>query len=522
MGGTGKTSSGLRGTDGVITPANSLGWRGSFRSLVAEPNAQLALVAIAFGFAASLVRPFFSNQNTYLVHAAALSGSYPELAADWFTRTLDPTPVFSWLTAAVLAVTGASGLMVANAALGAVFVVGLTLWAIETGMARPESRALVAATIGLAWFALPGAARSVVFHGVADQYVYAAFLQPASAGVAFLSAFWLLVRKRFQLALVLAALPTWVHPTYALVSASFLFAACFSGGLMARTRLRMFGLGLLLLLPAALWHGARFAPSSAAMFAESVRILGKERLAHHANPAVWFGGATLLQLAWLAGSLFAAPREIRRLMVLFVAPGTLLTLIAALPNMDSLRLAFPWRFSGVAIPLGTALILARGSTFLVGRLRGAGWLLAAGFALSATGMAWGKWRKLSTQHMNDVALFASPEFAKARALNKDQSALVPDTWEDVRLNAKARVFVDFKSHPYKDGEVVEWWRRIRLVREFYRGSASTRCETLAQIRLAESVRWVVAPEDGLNCAGANRIASTAAGQIFELASELRD
>jgi hypothetical protein len=45
--------------------------------------------------------------------------------------------------------------------------------------------------------------------------------------------------------------------------------------------------------------------------------------------------------------------------------------------------------------------------------------------------------------------------------------LVPVDWEAVRLNAPAAIYVDFKSHPYKDTEVLAWWDRVTLARAVY-------------------------------------------------------
>ncbi len=46
--------------------------------------------------------------------------------------------------------------------------------------------------------------------------------------------------------------------------------------------------------------------------------------------------------------------------------------------------------------------------------------------------------------------------------------LIPPKMQEFRLQTGAPAFVDFKSHPYKDVEVLEWYKRIRISPYFYR------------------------------------------------------
>ena len=46
--------------------------------------------------------------------------------------------------------------------------------------------------------------------------------------------------------------------------------------------------------------------------------------------------------------------------------------------------------------------------------------------------------------------------------------LVPTKMQDFRLATGAPIYVDFKAIPYKDTDVLEWYRRQRLAGKFYR------------------------------------------------------
>ena len=58
--------------------------------------------------------------------------------------------------------------------------------------------------------------------------------------------------------------------------------------------------------------------------------------------------------------------------------------------------------------------------------------------------------------------------------------LVPPELEKFRLYTGAPIFVDFKSIPYKDVEVAEWYKRVRIARGLYRASKID-CEALREV-----------------------------------------
>src|SRR5215831_4767951 len=61
------------------------------------------LLAAAFAVAHTQSPLYYSNQNQYLLHGAALA-NYGHLANDWLATTADPTPLFSLLVAATYSV----------------------------------------------------------------------------------------------------------------------------------------------------------------------------------------------------------------------------------------------------------------------------------------------------------------------------------------------------------------------------------------------------------------------------------
>ena len=66
--------------------------------------------------------------------------------------------------------------------------------------------------------------------------------------------------------------------------------------------------------------------------------------------------------------------------------------------------------------------------------------------------------------------------------------LVPTKMQEFRLVTGAPIYVDFKSIPYKDTDVLEWHRRQRLAGKFYR---TQDCDLLMQLSDEDEVTHVV-------------------------------
>ena len=67
--------------------------------------------------------------------------------------------------------------------------------------------------------------------------------------------------------------------------------------------------------------------------------------------------------------------------------------------------------------------------------------------------------------------------------------LVPVKMEDFRLAAAAPIYVDYKSIPYRDVDVQEWYRRFKLANLFFQRE---KCDVLPQV-YQEGVTHVIIP-----------------------------
>ena len=93
-----------------------------------------------------------------------------------------------------------------------------------------------------------------------------------------------------------------------------------------------------------------------------------------------------------------------------------------------------------------------------------------------------------TPMMNFVKKIASPgKTFLIPGVKRDRDFKI----DDFRLYTGALTFVDFKSHPYKDKEVIEWYKRIQIARAFYESEDELNCKILEELSANYGVTHVV-------------------------------
>jgi hypothetical protein len=464
-------------------------------------------VALAFGILSSVSRPFVANQNTYLVHAARISGRFDELATDWFANTTDPTPVFSTVAAVILRLAGPFGLVVANAAMGTCFLHALTI-AAEKAVAPGNARAprpLVAALLAAVWFSMPRV-RPIVFDGVAEQYVHQEFFQPASFGVLLVAAFASFAAARATRGLILMAAAVWFHPTYAFSFFALALAVVLTSPGSLVLRAARVAVAAASVLPPLIYTWIQFIPTSPEHRTAAQSVLVEWRLPHHAIPERWFDETVVLRMFLVAATLLVCRRVVRAQLSIILAVMLMGTLLAlAFPGAQSLRLLFPWRISAWLTPISFAVLVHRClSAVYVRSPRTVTWVtvVVAGWALAGGAVN-------GVERMKQPAS-ARVELAKTlrsrRTSGPIGTVLIPTEWEDIRLNAKLPVFVDFKSHPFRD------------VQSFYAASPTERCSRLSELlKRDRSIEWILSPpEFTFECGSARKIIESRAGKIHQV------
>jgi hypothetical protein len=467
----------------------------------------LAAFAAAYGQAPL----YYSNQNQYFLHGLANAGD-GALQEDWLAGTLDPTPAFSAMVSVTSRYLQPWVFYVYHGVLLSVYaaaMLGLFAWLAgpETAARRwPIFLALLIAvhSAGVRWLSshLFGLDYPWYFQaGVAGQYVLGGMLQPSVFGVLLVLSVCLFVRGRPLWAAVAAAAGASIHSTYVL-PAGLLTAGYLTSLLFEREPRRAFVLGRLslgLVLPVTAYTFVTFSPSSTTQFAEASDILVNLRIPHHCRPDLWLDPIAWLQIAWICAALALTWRN--RLLPVLAAPlalAAILTAVQVATGSDTLALMFPWRISAVLVPIATAVVLSRLVAIPAVPLDGApvrlcaavaiALLAAAGVWICADGLAFrGGDEDLALMefvkgHCRPHDLYMVPvrvpglartthgslsgDFKPPADKMKD-TRLIPVELQRFRLGTGVPIFVDFKSIPYKDTEVIEWRYRIGRVQDWY-------------------------------------------------------
>ncbi|MBP3960118.1 hypothetical protein J8F10_33245 [Gemmata sp. G18] len=469
---------------------------------------EAVLLAIAFAVAHTQSPLYYSNQNQYLLHGAALAG-HGHLARDWLATTSDPTPLFSALVAGACAIHPWVLQPAYFVLLMAYFLA--VRWLVATVPNVPDTRAtritfaaLFTATHAaiLRWLSVQTVGVDYPWYlqaGVAAQYLLGPGIQPSAFGVLLVFALAAFAHGRPVLACALAAVTCWFHSTYLLPAGLLVLGFVLELLREGRTRAGI-GAGsvaLTVVVPVIAFTVWRFDPFGSNTD-RAMHVLAHTRIPHHCLPARWFDPVAGVQLAWLTfGLLLARRAPFGRALAVAVLGGALITGVELVLQKDSLALAFPWRVSVLLVPVATTVIIAQllarkppGTRAARIALAGLVALVAGGVVVTVGGLGYrgADERELydyvhATAGPDDVYLIptAFPKVGAGRGAvsntfappprAKEGTNQVPVDLQRFRLATGARIYVDFKSVPYAAAEVEEWERRMKFASALTVGGA---------------------------------------------------
>jgi hypothetical protein len=306
--------------------------------------------------------------------------------------------------------------------------------------------------------------------GFAGQRLLGTVLQPSSFGVFLLLSIQQFLEDRPYRAVIAAAVAATVHPTY-LLSAGILTLAYIVVEIRAgkdyRRAALIGGLALILVLPILAYSTSSFFPTAA----DAREVLVHFRLPAHAIVSEWFGAAAIATATLIGVALYLARgTRLWLVLVISIAVGLTLTLLQLLTGSDALALLFPWRLSTYLVPISVAVLAGWLSVWLVehtgprfGRIAPAASIMLIGLSI-LSGLIWMAVQGLQERIAPENALY---EYVRG-AGEPDQVYAVPPGLQDFRLVTGSPILADFKSIPYRRGEVINWHDRVRLLQWFYR------------------------------------------------------
>jgi hypothetical protein len=467
----------------------------------------VATVAALMAAGHSIAVPFVANQNQYLLHAVA--DDDPRLAQDWLTGTTDPYPLFSAVTHVLYVAGGSMGLRtlalaMTYVALIAVFMLARQLWP------RPSLGVPVVAMVLVGMTLSVGRVGSFVpldwsvsaFQGFAGQYILMkpGYFQPSSMGVLILLTVPLWIagfrtagrsgRRLLIAALITTVVASALAPTYLVVSAMGLGAALIADLLTGRRFSR---------LP---WYAGTVAASAVVTILTNPAIVslgtsdpdGRDaltRLAFDAFPihtlfSSWPPDDSTILLVIAAAVIVASGLSCSGWITRWILVATAVALLTAglvyVVRSPSLAFLFPWRISVIVAPVAATVIAVQVSG-LLRRLPRDHWrwkVLLVAAVIAVPGVA-------STVAKQSPAVSEAP-VATAVAAQPQGVGLIPLSTGTLRLNARLPVYVDAMSPPYASDDLIEWWRRVDDVSEFWREP-----ESFCSADWAAMIDWMLLP-----------------------------
>jgi hypothetical protein len=472
-----------------------------------------ALWTALFAIAYSQSPLYTSNQNQYFLHGLAHAG-YGTLSQDWLANTRDPTPVFSALVALTYLVFHSLTITYLYYAL----LMGVYLFSLygiaeivfQVGRTRLSSLLFLslmivvhAAGLRFAFSRLISSNWAYILEdGLADQRMLGPVFQPSTFGVLLALSIYLFLARKPLLASLCAASAAILHPTYLLASA-VLTASYMVVAYREERRVKMpvlIGLSALIpVLPLLAYLWTSFGSEASAITTQATQVLVEYRIPHHAIIARWLDLTALVKIALVVVCLYLVRKQ--RIFLVLLLPflaATLLTLLQTITHSYSLALLFPWRISTLLVPLSTSLLIGLLVVRLLSlpRLQSPGWQKAIAIlsllAVIACVLVGGLRFSLDLQRKAQDAERRLESYIYAHHSTED-TYLTPVKMQDFRLFSGVPVYIDFKSIPYKDSDVLEWYRRVQLADRFYK---TKDCDILRSLA-GEGVTHVVLPSEDL-------------------------
>ncbi len=492
------------------------------------------LLTLIAGLSYTQAPLYSSNQNQYFLHG--LAHFVGHLADDWLANTADPTPVFSLLVTLTYRYFGEHAFYLYHMLVCGVYfygLLGIIASTFNNGASKGKQVVYVAIVIFL-HSALLGYLSSTVLrvdlrwlatNGLAGQYILGATFQPSMFGAFLVLSIFAFLRGRAFLAVFLAAVAATVHPTY-LVAAGVLVLSFALMAVRENRGIREASLiiltGVVLMLPIAMYVYLAFKPSSPSAWAAAQDILINVRLPHHFLIRRWLVRAAALQIAIVLSGIYLLKKTRLYTILLFSAlvAGSL-TSAQVLLHSTSLALLLPWRLSVYLVPISSSVIAA----YLVARVLdlkaenplkekifvSLGWLLIlisflAGILLMKRDFA-------DSQSEAGVQMM---QFVRSTR-TAGSVYLIPNDLERFRLYTGVPVFVDHKSIPYGDVELVEWYTRFRVARDFYGLDQPAMCAAAARLSATYALTHVVLHSDqaGDGCGSLRRLYEDNSYSVFK-------
>jgi len=489
------------------------------------------VIAVLFSLTYTQSPLYEGNQNTKFLHGLADAG-LGYLDQDWLANTADPLPVFTYLVTQTARISE----MLFYAYYALLFgVYVFSLFGINAQQFKIDQSLVKSTLFLLGTFALHsrylirftqrtfGFDYEFLHSGVAGQYLLGLEFQNSVFGVFLLFSIYLFLKRHYIWSILAMALATTLHSAYlfsaALLTISYSLIIFWENLhnpsstpistlkklLQAAIQPVILGLLMLVLVLPVLWYNqTALAATSPETWRLALDILVNERIPHHSLPAVWLGPTAYIQAVLIIiGLILSLKSRLFPIMLTLFAGGLLFTIIQIQSNDISLAVLAPWRVSVLLVPLSIHLIVAVAVSWMVDRLgiqdssRIIPWIItAAVLGIIILAIGGGKIQRNYGTSSRMRQANAMMDFVKSTVGPGDLYLIPPleNDLNDFRLYTGAPIVINWKSHPYKDIELLEWNERVQSTHSYYvshQQGDGMACELLYELAQEYRVTHVV-------------------------------
>ena len=444
---------------------------------------------------------FFEENHVNLVRSLA-NNDYLKLSEDWLANQIDHTPLFTFISTYVIKYTSLLGLNILHVVLSLICSISI-FYICKINFSNYDFKKIV-----LFWFLillLLFKEKSFAY-GVAGQYILNPAYQPSMFGVLIISSLACFAYRRETLSIILLILSASIHPTY-IIQAFFLICGYLMYLLIYKDYKIFFKisfLSLILITPIIFYLFTNFYISDLQVNLEAQSIMAEKRIPHHAMASTWFSYKDLQILLVITLSLCLTYKEKRLFIPLsFVVLITvILTAIQYFTSNNFLGLLFPWRSSVYLVPICSMIVLTKlliiaDNKYLKSdsklNLYSAVLAFFLIIFLSMNGIFEGY-----KSNKNYKTNYPISNLIKDH--EKDITRmLIPAKLEQIRLNTGLPIFIDWKSAPFKNDAVIEWYDRIELSNSFFNASnLEDQKKLIIQINNKEPISHILIKDNDKN------------------------
>jgi len=495
------------------------------------PIVEILILGFVFGISYVQDPLYTSNQNTKFLHGMARAG-YGYLQNDWQANTLNPLPVFTALVEFTVAHLHPAIFYFYYIILFGVYaysLIGISsiIFKLDTAIKKNIYFLFLIAVHCLEIDIFKLETHVHLHYGLAEQYILGPYFQTSNFGVFILLSIYLFLRGSHFWSILPLAIAATVHPAYlpsvALITLGYM-------AVLYRQKKQLFFILLLgilsafLILPVTLYMTVMFRPTSPEI-AELARRLIVNRIPHHSFPELWLTGAAWVQiLVTILGIYILRKSPLFWIMFFPFLSASALTAIQVISNSKTLAFMTPWRVSAWLVPLSTAMIIAHLTAAVWGRhpqffatfKKPVYWVTLTAISIFVVLGVQAQIKELKREPDYQPMM----EFVKNNR-QPDQLYLIPHisgNFVAFRLQTGVPILVNYKTHPYKDTEVIEWHDRMMMSQKFYAPEfRDTRCRGLREIVETYGITHVVTElGDAIACGGTREIYADPKFKIYEI------